>query len=248
MPRSLIRGGTAPLWLVNRAVAHRGLHDGTRPENSLAAFEAAARAGYPIELDVHLTKDGRVVVFHDEELERMTCEAGKVGEATLDELTSLTLGHSTEQIPSLDQALELVADRVPVVVEIKAAEPIGVLEQAVLDVLQRHEGRHAVQSFNPFSMVWMRKHAPDLPRGMLAGDTSTLELKLHEKVILRHLAMAPLVRPHYIGYEIGSLPHWAPTALRKRGVPILAWTITNENQLAHARVLADNVIFENVRP
>lgn len=248
MPRSLIRGGSAPSWLVNRAVAHRGLHDGTRPENSLAAFEAAARAGYPIELDVHLTKDGQVVVFHDEDLERMTCQAGKLADATLDELKALRLGTSSEAIPSLDEALTLVADRVPVVVEIKAAEPIGELEQAVLDVLAEHPGRYAVQSFNPFSMVWMRKKAPDLPRGMLAGDTSTLDLRLHEKIVLRHLAMAPLVRPHYVGYEISSLPHWAPTALRKRGIPILAWTITDENQLAHARVLADNVIFENVRP
>ena len=248
MPRSLIRGGTAPAWLVNRGVAHRGLHDGVRPENSLAAFEAAARAGYPIELDVHQTKDGGVVVFHDEDLERMTCHPGKVAEHTLDQLTALRLGSTSETISTLDHVLELVGDRVPVVVEIKAVEPIGRLEQAVLDVLARHPGRYAVQSFHPWSLVWMRRHAPDLPRGMLAGDTSELDLRLHEKVILRHLALAPLVRPHYVGYEIGSLPHWAPSMLRRRGIPLLAWTITDENQLAHARVLADNVIFENVRP
>ncbi|MEX1367201.1 MAG: glycerophosphodiester phosphodiesterase family protein [Nannocystaceae bacterium] len=248
MARSLIRGGTAPTWLVSRAVAHRGLHDGSRPENSLAAFDAAARAGYSIELDVHRTKDGGVVVFHDDTLDRMTATRGKVIEATVDELTALQLGHSDQVIPTLEQVLELVDDRVPVVVEIKATEPIGELEQAVLDVLSRYPGRHAVQSFHPWSLLWMRRHAPDLPRGMLAGDTSELDLRLHEKVLLRHLALAPFVRPHYVGYEIGSLPHWAPSMLRKRGIPLLAWTITDESQLAHARGLADNVIFENVRP
>jgi len=248
LARSLIRGGLVPAWLTHDPVAHRGLHDSERPENSMAAFEAAASAGYPIELDVHHTRDGEVVVFHDADLERMTGRAGAITDATMACLEPLRLGQSDQSIPTLDAVLERVSDRVPVVIEIKAREPIGVLEQAVLDVLAERPGRYAVQAFNPWSLVWLRRHAPELPRGMLAGDTRTLDLALHERVILRHLGLAPFVRPHYVGYELGALPHWAPSLLKKQGVPLLAWTITDETQLARARQLADNVIFENVRP
>ncbi|MEM7156937.1 MAG: glycerophosphodiester phosphodiesterase family protein [Myxococcota bacterium] len=246
--RSLIRGGDAPGWLLRRPVAHRGLHDELRPENSLAAFDAAAAAGYPIELDVHRTRDDGVVVFHDETLERMTGRPGAVRDCTLDDLTCLQLASCDERVPSLDQVLECVADRVPVVVELKAESPIGRLEQGVLDVLRRWPGRYVVQSFNPRSLHWLRQHAPDLPRGMLAGRTRDWEMKPHEKPIVQHLLAAPWVRPHYVGYELASLREPAPRLLRRLGIPLLAWTIKDESGLTRGRALADNVIFEGVRP
>ena len=214
----------------------------------MAAFDAAAQAGYPIELDVHRTRDDGVVVFHDETLERMTGGPGAVRDCALEELTGLTLSDTDEHVPSLDQVLECVADRVPVVVELKAESPIGRLEQGVLEVLRRWPGRYVVQSFNPRSLYWLRQHAPDLPRGMLAGRTRDWEMAPHEKPIVQHLLGAPWVRPHYVGYELASLPEPAPGLLRRLGIPLLAWTIRNDADLTRGRALADNVIFEGVRP
>ncbi len=245
----MLRGGPVPSWLCERPVAHRGLHDDERPENSLAAFEAAVQAGYPIELDVHRTRDGGVVVFHDDTLVRMTGEPGRVTDRSLAELGRLRLAGTTQRIPSLDQTLALIDDRVPLVVEIKASGPRGVLERGVVDALRRRPCRAVVQSFDPWSMVWMRRHAPGLVRGMLSADfTDEPTLPAHHKVLLEHLALAPLVRPHYVGFDLGALPHWAPSLLRRHGVPLLAWTVRDEPQLARARELADNVIFEHVRP
>jgi hypothetical protein len=71
-----------------KCIAHRGLHGGAEnvPENSLQAFEIAAEKGYPIETDIHVTKDGRVAVFHDDDLKRMCGDERKPEELTLDEL------------------------------------------------------------------------------------------------------------------------------------------------------------------
>jgi glycerophosphoryl diester phosphodiesterase len=246
--RTLLAGRPVPSWLRERPVAHRGLHDAVRPENSLAAFEAAAEAGHPIELDVHLTADGGVVVFHDDTLDRMTGRPGKLREHTLAELTALRLRGSDEPVPSLAQALERVAGRVPVLVELKTHGPAGRLEPAVCDVLAHAPGEHAVQSFDPWSMLWMRRHAPHLPRGMLSGNMRSEGLPRHQALAVENLLLAPAVLPDFIGYELGALPHWAPSLWRRLGRPLLAWTIRDESALSRARGLVDNVIFEGVSP
>jgi len=240
--------GKAPRWLRERPIAHRGLHDDLRPENSLAAFEAAATAGYPIELDVHLSADGHVVVFHDVTLDRLTGGPGAVADTPLAELLLRRLLSSDQTIPSLDQVLALVAGRVPVLVELKPPPRVGPLEHAVCEVLGRHPGDYAVQSFDPYSMLWMRRHAPHLPRGMLAADMRDEDLPLHHATALRNLLLAPRVRPDFIAYELWSLPYWAPRAWQRLGRPLVAWTVRDEGGLARARALADNVIFEYVRP
>jgi len=244
----------APSWLWRRPIAHRGLHDVEHPrrcpENSLAAFEAAARAGHPVELDVHLTADGEVVVFHDDTLERMTGRPGRVVERTLAELTPLRLLDGDERVPSLDQVLERIDGRVPVLVELKStgASVVGPLEQGVCEVLARWPGQHAVQSFDPWSMLWIHRHAPHLPRGMLSGNMRHEGLPPHQVVAIEHLLLASAVLPDFIGYELAALPHWAPSVWRRLGRPLLAWTVRDEAALSRARGLVDNVIFEGVRP
>jgi glycerophosphoryl diester phosphodiesterase len=246
--RSLVAGRPVPSWLRQRPIAHRGLHDATRPECSLAAFEAAAAAAHPIALDVHLTADGHAVVFHDDTLERMTGRPGTVAAATLAELMALRLAGTDERVPSLAQVMERVAHRVPVLVELKSRGRAGPLERAVCEVLARFPGEHAVQSFDPWSMLWMRRHAPHLPRGMLAGDLRGEGLPPHQVVVLEHLLLAPAVLPDFIGYELSALPHWAPSLWRRLGRPLLAWTVRDEAALRRARGLVDNVIFEGVAP
>lgn len=246
--RTLVAGRPTPSWLRQRPIAHRGLHDATRPENSLAAFEAAAAAGHPIELDVHLTADGEAVVFHDDTLVRMTGRPGTVAALTLAELGALRLRGTNELIPSLAQVMQRVAHRVPVLVELKSSGRVGPLERAVAHVLARFPGEHAVQSFDPWSMLWMRRHAPHLPRGMLSGDMRSEGLPLHEALAVEHLLLAPAVLPDFIGYELRALPHWAPSMWRRLGRPLLAWTIRDDAALRRARGLVDNVIFEGVTP
>ena len=214
----------------------------------MAAFEAAAQAGYPIELDVHLTRDGRVAVFHDDDLERMTGVAGRIQDRTWAELSELLLADSSQRIPSLDQVLAVVHGRVPILVDVKNGGPPGRLERAVSSLLRDYAGEVAIQSFNPLTLAWFRVAAPSIPRGLLASDFDGMSMPLYKRFVLQRLLLAPLSAPHYVGYDLRCLPHWAPELARKLGVPLVAWTVQTHDELRRATQLADNVIFERVRP
>lgn len=235
----------APGWLRATPIAHRGLHtgDAIRPENSLAAFRAAAERGYPIELDVHLSSDGVPVVFHDDRLERMTGDARLVSEVASAELRTLALLGSGEHVPTLAEVLALVEDRVPVLIEIKQRGEPGALEAAVVDVVREHPGEIAVQSFNPYSLAYIKRVAPDLPRGQLSGSFAGEDLPAWQVFALRHTLMNWTSRPAFIAYELDALPTWGTSLQRARGRPLLAWTASTSEQYERAQHLSDGVIF-----
>ena len=105
---------------IGRNYAHRGLHriDKSTPENSVAAFEHAARIGYGCELDVHLTADGQLAVFHDDDTKRVCGVPGRVEDMTMAELKQLRLAGTEYTIPTLAEALE-AAHGCPLIVELK---------------------------------------------------------------------------------------------------------------------------------
>src|SRR4051812_45971454 len=118
-------------WLARTPIAHRGLHAARegRPENSIGAFAHSCALGFPAELDVRLTRDGEVVVFHDRTLKRLTGAAGRVEDRDAAELRALRLLGTRERLPLLREVLELVAGRVPLLIELKAGAPPTALER-----------------------------------------------------------------------------------------------------------------------
>src|SRR5262245_32040668 len=156
-------------WIVTRPIAHRGLHDATSPENSLAAFERACAYGYPLELDVQLTADGEAAVVHDQDLAHATGEPGLVRSMAYEQIRRARLFGTDQHVPTLDEVLDLVDGRVPVLIEIKNIGGVGGLEPRVLTAVRRYRGAAAVQSFNPVSMRYFRLHAPEIPRGQISG-------------------------------------------------------------------------------
>jgi glycerophosphoryl diester phosphodiesterase len=239
---------SAPRWIVERPIAHRGLHGDGRPENSLAAFTAAAFAGYPIELDVHRTADDRIAVFHDDTLERMTGAAGRVQETPWAHLAALRLAGTDERVPELVDVLAAIDGRVPLLVELKGGGREGRIERLVVDAVRDYRGEVAIQSFDPLGLVHVRMAAPHVPRGLLACDFADESLSWPKKFLLRRLALAPIAAPSFIAYDLHALPYWAPTLARRLGLPLVAWTVRTPEELLSARALADNVIFEHVRP
>lgn len=237
-----------PGWIRTCPVAHRGLHDARRPENSLLACAVGAEAGYALELDLHALADDTVVVFHDDGLERMTGVRRPLVSCTREEIAGVRLLGTAESIPTLPEVLALVAGRVPLLLELKGTQPVGLLERAMWKVLAGYAGAFAVQSFDPRSLMWWRAHAPGVLRGQLASGFRRADLPWYQKAVLRRLAMHPWARPHFIGYELASLPYWAPELARRAGLPVLAWTVRSRQQYTRALKFADNVIFEHIRP
>jgi glycerophosphoryl diester phosphodiesterase len=237
-------------WLIDRPIAHRGLHDFGKniPENSMAAFEAARDSDYPIEMDVRLLSDGAVAVFHDQDLERMTGWAGQLASQDSTSIKSRFLRGTGQTIPLFTDVLELVSGKVPLLVELKNFGIPGGLESAVAEALHAYNGRFAVQSFNPFSMGWFKVNAPSIRRGHLSGHFSGLPLADDLKDTLRNLDLVDVSAPAFIGYDIRYLPFGPVSELRTRGLPVLGWTIRTGEEQQRAREHCDNYIFEELRP
>jgi glycerophosphoryl diester phosphodiesterase len=234
----------APGWLTEQRIAHRGLwtEDPEAPENSLAAFEAAAEAGYAIELDAQRSADGVTVVIHDYNLEEMTGEDAMVADTQSAVITKLRLLGGDETVPTLAEVLELVDGRVPVFVEIKNEGEIGALEDDVAGQLVAYDGEAAVMSFNPFSLARMAEQAPAIPRGQLSSAFEGEDLAWYEKSLLRNLLMNWTSKPDFIAYDIEELPTFGTRLQKLRGRPLLAWTIDDADELARAEKYADGFI------
>ena len=188
--------------------AHRGLWGGDVPENSLAAFRAAADAGFGIELDVQLSKDGVVMVFHDYTLDRVCGVSGKVIEHTAAELGKIPLsGVETECIPTLQQVLDAVGGRVPLLIELKGESGDAALVPKVLDALQGYEGKWCMESFNPLLLRAVRKQAPEVVIGLLSSDLIKEKRKGSKMLnfLLSALWLTFLCRPAFHAWD-GKYP------------------------------------------
>ena len=106
-------------WVLTKPVAHRGLHDQTAGENTFSAYKRAIDAGYPIEMDVQLTKDGVPVCFHDDSLKRVTGVDSLIWDKTYDEIKHLKINGGSDGIPTFEQFLKFVNGSVPLLIEIK---------------------------------------------------------------------------------------------------------------------------------
>lgn len=242
-----------PLFL-GPAIAHRGYHDLSRgvPENSRAAFEAAINAGYGIELDVQLSRDGRAMVFHDYGLERLTDKSGAVRQRDAEELGSIALKGSGEGIPTLAEVLELVAGRCALLIEIKDQDGammtnVGPLERAVADDLRGYAGPVAVMSFNPHAMAAFAKAAPDVPRGLTTCSYQPEDWPLLPKASFEALRDFPSFEnldASFISHRVDDLSRPRVAEVKAGGAHILCWTVRSLEQEVTAREVADNITFE----
>ena len=235
-------------WVFEQPVAHRGLHDETGPENSLPAFQKAIDAGYPIELDLHVLKCGRVVVFHDDDLKRMTGVDKPVEATTYEEIKDLKLKDSTETIPLFEVALKLIKGRVPLMVELKSSQPTGKLEKAVMALLEDYSGDYVVQSFNPYILGWFKKNAPEVIRGQLSGSLGDKKMNPVKKKLLQKMCLNFISKPDYINYEVNYSAHVNLKKYRKKGFKILGFTVRSEADYEKAMPFFDNIVFEFIDP
>jgi glycerophosphoryl diester phosphodiesterase len=242
-----------PAWLSSRPIAHRGLHDNgsARPENSLAAFDAAAEAGYPCELDVQLTHSGTLVVLHDYDLERATGVARPVATLTAADLASTRLFGSDQHVPTLPEVLDCVDGRIPLQIELKRPRQSAprALARAVLETLESHRGKcgeYALSSFDPPTVYALRAARPGLPIGQISGLLRTSGPVT--RLIGRSMAANYLTHPDFISYELAALPSRIVAMWRRRGVIVLAWTVESPDDEIRARKHADNIIFSGFLP
>lgn len=239
---------TAPFY--GRNYAHRGLHsqDKSVPENSLAAFRLAAEAGYGIELDIQLSRDGQVVVFHDDTLDRVCGVHGRVDAFTLEELRQMRLCGTGEKIPLLTEVFAEVAGRSPFIIELKTGPRNAELCEKGLALMRAYDGPYCVESFDPRIVGWFKKHAPDLLRGQLAGPPRTYNnMPAVGGLVLGDLLGNVLARPEFIAYDNKPKPVCVRLVERLGPAKVL-WTARDEADRERVEKENDLVIFEFYRP
>ena len=237
-----------------RPIAHRAYHDRAkgRPENSAAAARAALDAGYGIEIDLQLTRDGHAVVFHDEDVARLTTGTGLVRDKTLAQMQDLVVRDSADPVPTFAQLLDLVAGRVPLLVELKdqtdtMSPTDGRLETATAAALAAYAGPVAVMSFNPHSIVQMARLAPNIPRGLTTSafePGSWAPLDRARCAELRDIPDYDRSLSSFISHEAADLNRPRVAHLAALGAKILCWTIRSPEAEALARKWAQNITFE----
>lgn len=233
-------------FLTSQPFCHRGLHGDGVVENSLAAFDRAIAAGHGIELDVQLTLDGDVVVFHDATLDRLTSLSGPVRKMPRSKLEQTTLNGSTETIHTLHSVLLHIAGRVPVLIEAKtsglAFMPVCF---AIRRALEGYRGPLAVMSFNPDLVRWFRRHAPRVLRGLVVTDAHTGDGLLgNARRRIEQLISMSRAAPQFLAYDIRSLPSPLSRTVRAQGLPLLTWTVRTPAERDRAAAHADQIIYE----
>ena len=224
-----------------KLVAHRGLH-ATHPENSLAAFCEAGKRGYAVELDVRLSQDGEVVVFHDETLDRMTNAAGLVADKTLAKLQTLRLrgphGPTDETVPTLGDVLE--AFPLGLIIELKSRRgPETGLEDAVVRLMRRFDSIHdrvIIQSFDPFALRRTAELDPRLYRCQLFGTHHGETMPYRHKFLLRRLMLNSVSRPDAVAGELCLLTErYVKDCLKRRGYTVMGWTCRTTEDIDQGR-------------
>ncbi|MCI8733475.1 MAG: hypothetical protein HFE29_04005 [Clostridia bacterium] len=241
-------------WLFDRPIAHRGLHNSEYPENSIPAFEKAVEHNFNIEIDVHLSKDNRLVVFHDNSLKRVCGIDKLVKKCTLAELKSYKLKDTEYTIPTFEEFLACIDGRVGILCEIKGVNPLDKsIIKATIEALKNYKGNIALQSFNFGAVKYGRKNC-DLPVGGLYTWCSpdTKNPRWFWSSWMGKLWLVKSTKPQFIAYDIRAcasnlsenkwLKKWATK------LPIITWTVNSEQCIEDARKYANNIIFEDLNP
>ena len=231
-------------WLTERPSAHRGYHDMNNRiwENTLSAFARAVEHGYAIECDVHLSSDGVPVVFHDDTLTRLTGTDGYIWQRTAAEMAALRIGGTADRAPRLAEMLELVAGRVPLVIELKGipGHDDG-LVQAVARELEGYRGKAAIMSFDHWLIRDFRRDAPGIPAGLTAWGEKEHEIEAHFSMLAHGI--------DFVSYGIAHLPNRFISFVRERlNMPVITWTVRDEPAVQATFAHADQMTFEGFQP
>jgi glycerophosphoryl diester phosphodiesterase len=231
-------------WLIERPIAHRGYHDlnKTRWENTLSAFATAADKGFAIECDVHLSSDGEVVVFHDNELRRLCGIDGYIWQKSAIEMAALRIGGTKDYAPRLVELLDLVAGRVPLVIELKGIPGYDDgLVAKVAELLKTYPGKAAIMSFDHWLIRQFPIHAPGIPAGLTAWGSRPQDWERHFSMLGYDLS--------FVSYSASELPNPFSEFIRHRlGMKLITWTVREEPMVRHTFAHADQMTFEGFDP
>lgn len=234
------------------AFAHRGLHSSGIPENSMAAFREALEAGYGIELDVHLMRDGNLAVIHDASLKRTAGADVRIETLTAEDLKDYPLEGTRETIPLFSQVLQLYDGKAPMIIELKPdGKNHAALTAAACAAMEGYSGSWCMESFDPRCIFWLRRHRPEIIRGQLAYNYFSKPGPLPGvlKFLLTRNLLNFLIKPDFIAYRYADRNIPEVKLCRKLwGIQGVSWTLQTPEEYDSAVAEGWIPIFENFKP
>lgn len=223
-------------------IAHRGLHDEKIPENSMKAFEKAVSKNIPIEFDIHVLKDKNIVVFHDDNLYRMTGVDKKLIECTYEDIKNCKLKNTEETIPLLKDVLKMVNGKVLLDIELKLDHKLYDLENELISILKNYKGDVILKSFNYKTVRYLKKKTNYMVGFLYAGlDDPKKNINKIKKFIIRQINFNKILKPDFLAVSKNAI---FDKPIKKFNGPVLVWTIKNKNEKDKFLMLADSVIYE----
>ena len=225
-----------------KLIAHRGLHKGKEiPENSMLAFQKAVEKNYGIELDITISKDNQIVVFHDDTLNRLCNVNGNIEDFEYSFLKKLKLYETKEHIPLFREVLDLTKNKVPLIIEIKKHKSVGILETKLCKLLNNYAGEYYLCSFEKDILFWFRKNKPNLKRGLIF-ETNIKKFQKYNKILFLYKYFK--TKPDFISLDYRLIDSSIYEFCVKNNLPIFSWTINSKEKYKKIRKKVSGIIFE----
>lgn len=227
-------------------IAHRGIHskNGDNVENSIPAFELAVQNNIGVELDVHITKDNELVVVHDSNLKNITGINKIVEDLTLKEIKEMYLFNTSNKIPTFKEVLDIIDGKVPVIIEIKNEGKVGKLESKLYNELIDYNGEYVIESFNPLTLLWFKKHNKNIVRGQLSAKKID-SISKFLNFFLSKMLFNFFTRPNFIAYNIDDITDKMYKKYNDKGIYLIGWTLRKIDDYYKYNKICDGFIFDN---
>ena len=227
-------------------LAHRGLHFGVKiPENSLLAFKNAVEKNYGIELDITISKDNQIVVFHDDTLNRLCNVSGNIEEFDYSYLKSLKLYETNEFIPLFSEVLEIIDSKVEIFIEIKKHKNIGILENILLILLENYKGEYSICSFEKDILTWFKKNKSTTRRGLIFESLNKKFQKYNKLIFLYKYFKT---KPDFISLDYRLFNSDIYKFCKSKNLFISLWTIDSKEKYEKVNTEVNTLIFEKITP
>ena len=234
-------------------IAHRGFYNNEDvPENSLLAFKKAVENDYGIELDIQLTTDDQLVVFHDTSLQRMCGIDKNLVDRSYKELQEYSLLNTKHKIPLFSDVLKCLKKDTPLIIEIKSDGRYIETTKKVVQMMKNYDGLYNIESFNPLVVKYLKDNEPDIIRGQLSYNyliDKNSKINLFLKFIATNLLFTFYSKPDYIAYDINNMHNLSFKIISKiYKAECVAWTVKSKKELEKARQYYQIFIFDSFIP
>lgn len=222
-------------FITNSMIMHRGFFDNEKVvENTIKAFKKSNSLKHPYELDVRLTKDDKLVVFHDDNLKRLSNVDKMISDLTYEELKKIKL-LKVDTIPLLEDVLKL-DNKYGIIIEVKNEKNNRSLEDNLLDLLKDYNGEYAIISFNKKSLRYIKSKNKDISLGYLIGSKNN---KLMNSLFIKSF------KPDFLSVKKTEINNKYIQKFKKEK-PVLIWTIKNRTDFNKYKNKASSLVLENI--